>query len=417
MPQQTENKIWPHPPTPEEFGLDISVYSDFKTEKQELTSLLNKHNEEIDSVKNNWFINLILFSLWVGAWIVGFYIFRLLVNLFNFSNKYEWLSILAMYILMWVVILLPGFFEEKFNIARFVRNLFTNGKYNKATEESKIVKTSIEKLTENVKNDVRPFEDAYCDYYKNSLDEFYSTKLYKKRSGTPDFEESLAEFEVMIDELSNANKVLLTNSFSFWDLREYSEYLKKRKTNHGIQQKKESNNEFAQVADFVRKVSQPTIKKMPITPEEKYRIPRKIDWDKILKNRKETGMRGEEVAIAIEQNYLESAGRDDLASKIRHVSKEDGDGSGYDILSFFLDGKEKYIEVKSTTKSLETPFYISRNELGLLQEHQDKSFIYRILIDIENNEPLLKISSASDFLEEKELIPTQYIVKNKEIQR
>lgn len=34
---------------------------------------------------------------------------------------------------------------------------------------------------------------------------------------------------------------------------------------------------------------------------------------------------------------------------VRHVSKLDGDGAGYDICSFNADEKLVYIEVKSTT--------------------------------------------------------------------
>lgn len=398
-------------PILEEFGLNESVYNDFRHKKESLNSSLDSCNSTINSIENNWFINLILVVLFFATWFFGIYLVYQFSVAFNFSGAYEWIPLFIISIITWVIFLLPVFFEEKFNIVRLVRNLFTAGKYNKAIEENKVIEYQIEKITENVKGRVGPFEEAYHNYYKNKLDEFYLTKLYKKRSGTPEFEESLSEFELMLNDLSGINKVFLTSSFSSWELREYSEYIKKRKTNHGVQQKKLSM-EFKPVSDFVKKFTQTQTKTIPITPEEKYQIPRKIDWDKLYKDRKATGIQGEEVAIAIEQEYLKSIGRDDLANKIRHVSKEDGDGLGYDILSFFQDGSEKYIEVKSTTKSLEAPFYISRNELSFLQEHPENSFIYRLLLNCEYVDNL-QISSCADFFESKELVPTQYVVKNK----
>lgn len=414
-----------NPPIPEEFNLDESIYNEFRHRKEFLGTSLDNFNSIIESIENNWLINLILnlirivlfFAIWplsfLVAWVSEFLFNQFLVA-FNFSGRHEWISLIIILIILAPVFVAPlwAVFLDNYAIARFVRNLFTAGKYNKATEESRIAKKQIEKLTEDVENRVRPFEEAYYNYYKNKLDEFYSTKLYKKRSGTPEFEESLSEFELMLDDLSAVNKVFLTNGCSCLDLREYSEYIKKRKTNHSIQRKNESSIEFAPVSDFVKKVAQMQIKKIPITPEEKYRIPKKIDWDKLLKDRKATGMQGEEAVIVIEQEYLKSVGRDDLANKIRHVSKTDGDGSGYDILSFFPNGNEKYIEVKSTIKSLESPFYISRNELGFLQEHARDSFIYRLLLNSKNIDNL-QVNSCSDFFETKELIPTQYIVRNK----
>jgi Domain of unknown function (DUF3883) len=42
------------------------------------------------------------------------------------------------------------------------------------------------------------------------------------------------------------------------------------------------------------------------------------------------------------------AARADLAAKARHVSQIEGDGAGYDIESFEIDGTPKFIEVKTT---------------------------------------------------------------------
>lgn len=67
--------------------------------------------------------------------------------------------------------------------------------------------------------------------------------------------------------------------------------------------------------------------------------------EKEIKN-KQLGDLGELFVLKNEIKILKDAGRDDLASKIIHVSKEQGDGIGYDILSFNSDGKEKKSKLK-----------------------------------------------------------------------
>ena len=52
---------------------------------------------------------------------------------------------------------------------------------------------------------------------------------------------------------------------------------------------------------------------------------------------------------------------------------------GYDIRSYNVDEKrEMYIEVKTTTGSSTTPFYISENEIDKSRELKDKYYIYRL---------------------------------------
>lgn len=83
------------------------------------------------------------------------------------------------------------------------------------------------------------------------------------------------------------------------------------------------------------------------------------------------GEAGERFLFHAEQCRLSSLGRDDLASKVRWVSKEDGDGAGFDILSFSRSGQERWLEVKTTNGSLTTPFWISENERRVSEERRD----------------------------------------------
>jgi hypothetical protein len=90
------------------------------------------------------------------------------------------------------------------------------------------------------------------------------------------------------------------------------------------------------------------------------------------------GKAGEEFVLMLEQRRLADANRLDLARKVRWVAVEDGDGAGYDVLSFETSGRENLIEVKTTNGSARTPFYLSRNEREVAEEHPQGWCIYRV---------------------------------------
>src|SRR6056297_3418018 len=90
------------------------------------------------------------------------------------------------------------------------------------------------------------------------------------------------------------------------------------------------------------------------------------------------GRAGEERVLAHERAALKSAGRDDLARKVRWVSEEDGDGAGYDIASFAPDGRSRLIEVKTTNGWERTPFHVSRNELAVAEERRSEWSLFRL---------------------------------------
>ena len=91
---------------------------------------------------------------------------------------------------------------------------------------------------------------------------------------------------------------------------------------------------------------------------------------------RQLGAAGEKFVFNAEKARLKDCGN--LASKVRWVAKEDGDGAGFDILSFSKQGKERFLEVKTTNGSATTPFWITANELRVSQENQDKFRIIRL---------------------------------------
>jgi hypothetical protein len=90
------------------------------------------------------------------------------------------------------------------------------------------------------------------------------------------------------------------------------------------------------------------------------------------------GYAGEKRVLHHERTTLHQIGRDDLARQVRWVSQEDGDGAGYDILSYTADGRERLIEVKTTNGWERTPFYISRNELEVSEARRDAWCLFRV---------------------------------------
>lgn len=108
------------------------------------------------------------------------------------------------------------------------------------------------------------------------------------------------------------------------------------------------------------------------------RLARKFDPAlRDLRNRK-TGQRGEEIVYYSERARLSAAGRPDLANKVKWVSQEDGDGAGYDVLSFETDGTERFFEVKTTIGPKRTPFFLSRNERDFPEEAPSNFRIFRL---------------------------------------
>lgn len=112
--------------------------------------------------------------------------------------------------------------------------------------------------------------------------------------------------------------------------------------------------------------------------EQVLRVSRKFDVARRDERNRALGRAGEERVFVHERESLRSAGRDDLARKVRWVSEEDGDGAGYDIASFAPDGRSRLIEVKTTNGWERSPFHISRNELAVADERRSEWCLFRL---------------------------------------
>lgn len=140
----------------------------------------------------------------------------------------------------------------------------------------------------------------------------------------------------------------------------------------------------------------PSIITLDIIPLKKPALTDKIhrtlkvnpDYEKQAKKIKLIGDRGEEIILEMEKAWLRRIGEDVLASEVRPAKR---DSDGYDILSFDEDGRERYIEVKTTTfKPGHFNFFLTANELK--KAHTLRNYNIYIVFDILNPNPKVWIA-------------------------
>ena len=108
--------------------------------------------------------------------------------------------------------------------------------------------------------------------------------------------------------------------------------------------------------------------------------PRPTRIDFLARNRRnqKLGEAGERWVVEFEKERLRQEGQSHLADKVCWVSKQEGDGLGYDVQSFDEAGEPIYIEVKTTPHGPRTAFLISRNEVERSREHGAAYRLYRV---------------------------------------
>lgn len=137
-----------------------------------------------------------------------------------------------------------------------------------------------------------------------------------------------------------------------------------------------------------------TQKKIPKSGNKKKSTSKKQgkrDYIKQTINNYEIGEAGERIVYEYELKKLTEALKKgkikDLKDKIEWVSRTD-DSLGYDIRSYDVDkGTDIFIEVKTTTGSGTTPFYMSENELKKSSELKEQYLLYR-LYKMDRHKPL-----------------------------
>ncbi|WP_211483197.1 DUF3883 domain-containing protein [Fodinibius roseus] len=156
-------------------------------------------------------------------------------------------------------------------------------------------------------------------------------------------------------------------------------------------------NSKVEVPEFTLSVNEPST-------SNRYQAKRNY-YREELRNRK-LGLLGEEFVISYEKQKLITLGKESLADKVEHISQTKGDSAGFDVLSFNKDGNEQFIEVKTTQMGKESPFYFTRNELGVSQQKNDKYNLYRVF-NFKKQPKFYQLKGALD--ESCESVSTQYM--------
>lgn len=139
----------------------------------------------------------------------------------------------------------------------------------------------------------------------------------------------------------------------------------------------------------------------PDTSEVKEWEPRyqpiKINYLEKEQNNRQLGESGEQLVIDYEKWRLIRSGKNNLADKVEWVAKEKGDGMGFDILSKNNNGTDRFIEVKTTKLSKETPIYLSRNELSFASLKAKDFYLYRVFNFSEDPQLFIKQGNYESF--------------------
>lgn len=131
--------------------------------------------------------------------------------------------------------------------------------------------------------------------------------------------------------------------------------------------------------NFEKLIIEPPVLGLVAEPSPSYhRSPIKVNYLEREQSNNKLGKSGEELVLHYEKWVLIKNGKDNLAEQVRWISKEEGDGAGFDILSKNNNGSDKYIEVKTTKLGKETPFFFSRNELIFSQQHIKDFHLFRL---------------------------------------
>ena len=92
----------------------------------------------------------------------------------------------------------------------------------------------------------------------------------------------------------------------------------------------------------------------------------------------EIGAAGEDAIFDLEKQLLNDAGHPDLAEQVYLTRDREGNAAPYDIHSFYPDGRDKYIEVKTTVTNDLYGFFISHRERQFAYDHTGSYVLFRL---------------------------------------
>jgi len=154
----------------------------------------------------------------------------------------------------------------------------------------------------------------------------------------------------------------------------------------------------------------------PVVKEFDYRkavrelppIRRSVDYVALEAANRSLGDLGEEFVLRFEKARLAAARQERLAAAVERVSVTRGDGLGYDVLSFEANGRERLVEVKTTSYGAVTPFFVTRNEVEVSKLRDINYHLYRVF-DFRESPRLFQLAGRID--QAFALDPVQFIAR------
>ena len=197
------------------------------------------------------------------------------------------------------------------------------------------------------------FDEEDVDKFLNILDIQYDIHQI----------DTLEKKKALLKSYKDNNSILKDYSDYYFVIFLYRTFRDELKTKNTIAGKIDYDIEF---------VNFEYLKRHEVSRKNSYRS-RETDYERINRNKKDIGNRGEDAILKNEINKLKNLGLNELAEQVCIC---DNDALGYDINSFDENGNEIHIEVKTNSNNKSyLDFYITDNELKHLIE-EDNYYIY-----------------------------------------
>lgn len=221
------------------------------------------------------------------------------------------------------------------------------------------------------------FKEDDVDKFLNILDISYDVHEYN----------TLEKKKRLLKTFKNSHSILSKYSDYYFIKFLYDTYKKELKEEHTVNGEIDYNFEIVDF-NYIGK---------HITEKKNTYRSRETDYERINRNKKDIGNRGENAVLNFEKNKLIKLGLNELANMVR---LSDNDSVGFDIVSYNQDGTEKHIEVKTNSGSSNKimDFYLTDNELEKMDNDPCYNLYY--LFNIKKN-PKIHIVNKKILLEQK----------------
>lgn len=144
-------------------------------------------------------------------------------------------------------------------------------------------------------------------------------------------------------------------------------------------------------------VAPPKPSNMVAESKTEYFTPMKKNYLELEQRNISVGTNGEKLVYEYEKWWLDKIGHPKLAKEVKWVSRDQGDGAGYDILSKDISGEDKFIEVKTTTLGKDTPIFFTKRENDFSVHKQEAFHLYRVFELSKNPKMFTRSGRFEDF--------------------